>query len=386
MKAKSTVPLTLAALLVLNSATALGQSASEQKSSGIEFNGYFDLYYQMSPQSHSAVTTPPPTSGPKVLEGRAFDRLSDQLVLNMVEISAKKKTGKFSYQLDAAFGEMVDVLANNGPQPGAMGAVSPNPAANDPTRNVTQAIVSYTGVENLALAAGKFYTHMGYEGAKAKDNWQYSRSYSYNYAVPFTHQGAKATYAILPGKVGATFHLVNGWDSRIGQDSNRSPAPGATINFTPIENLSINYNFITDPEAGAGNGARTAHEANAAYTIVPKLSVAVDWVAGEQKKVSGGADAKWSGLVFYLKAPLTSWYTLSPRYELYDDSDGGFSTGTRQKLTALTVSNNFDLGDGFEARLEYRTDKSDQSTYFKTNDGGTTDRQDSYTAALLYSF
>ncbi len=83
-------------------------------------------------------------------------------------------------------------------------------------------------------------------------------------------------------------------------------------------------------------------------------------------------------------------YTLSPRFETYDDSDSGLTmavgTPVKQKITAITVSNNFDLGDGFEGRLEFRTDKSDSSAYFKNSDGTATDKQDSYTVALLYSF
>lgn len=368
-------------------ALAIAETSSAQEdSSPIEFNGYLDFYYQVSPEAHTAVMTPPPSSGPRVVEGRAFDRLNNQLTLNMVELSAKKKTGHVAFRLDAAFGEMVDVLANNGPTAGAMGSNSPNPAASEPTRNITQATISYAPIENLLITIGKFYTHMGYEVTKAKDNWQYSRSYTFNYAIPFWHQGLNVNYGIIPGKLATTVHIVNGVDGRISQGSNKSPSAGANLNFVPTDSLTLNYNFMTDPEAGAGNGRREMHEVNAAYRMTSEVSLATDYVRGTQKSVAGGADASWSGLAFYVRAQLSKIYSLSPRIEFYDDSDGGFTTGVRQRLTAITITNVFDLGHALEGRLEFRSDKSDSSGYFLTDNGTATDRQDSYTAALLYSF
>lgn len=369
-------------LILLGSIVTAGFSASAQetKSNPMEFNGYFDLYYQNSPQAHNAVGANPP----RTVEGRAFDRLNDQFVVNMVELSAKKKAGKATFRVDAAFGEMVDVLSNNGPQAGVMGTAA-NPASEDPTRNITQATVAYAPTESLTITAGKFYTHMGYEVTKAKDNLQYSRSYSFNYAIPLTHQGIGLTYAVMPSKLNISGYLLNGWDHRASQRTNKAPTVGAALNYTPMDGLAANYTFISAPEAGVGNGTREAHDVNLSYTVMPMLTIAADYVMGTQKKVAGGADAKWTGTVLYIKAPLTSWYTLSPRYEIYDDADN-FTTGTKQKITSLTVANNFDLGDGLEARLEYRTDKSDVSTYFKDKDGAATDKQDSYTFALLYNF
>ncbi len=373
------ITLALATLLTVSTTKAIAQTAAPA-AAPLEFNGYFDGYYQNSPQAHNAVGANPP----RTLEGRAFDRINDQFVLNIVELSARKKAGKVSFRIDAAFGEMVDVLSNNGPQAGVMGTAA-NPASEDPTRNITQATITYAASENLSFTAGKFYTHMGYEVTKAKENFQYSRSYSFNYAIPFSHQGVSLTYAALPSKLNISASLLNAWDHRTSQKTNKAPAIGAALNFTPMETLTANYTFISAPEAGIGNGTREAHDFNISYSLMPTLTLAADYVMGTQKKVSGGADAKWTGTALYIKAPLTKWYTLSPRYEMYDDADT-FTTGTKQKITSLTVANNFDLGDGLEARLEYRTDKSDVSTYFKDKDGVGTDKQDSYTFALLYSF
>ncbi|MGE3975166.1 MAG: outer membrane beta-barrel protein, partial [Bdellovibrionales bacterium] len=170
----------------------------------------------------------------------------------------------------------------------------------------------------------KFYTHMGYEVTKAKDNWQYSRSYTFNYAIPFWHEGISANYVVVPGKFGTSLYLLNAWDGRISQESNKSSTVGANFNFIPVDGLVANYNYIGGIETSATDAVREVHEVNVAYNLNSMFSFATDLVFGSQKKV-GTVDARWSGVAFYAKAALNDWYILSPRYETFDDSDQGFA-------------------------------------------------------------
>jgi hypothetical protein len=151
--------------------------SSPAATSGIEWTGYLDFYYQTSPQAHSSAAT----FGPSIVEGRFFDRHTNQMTLNMAEIGFKKKAGKVSFRADLAFGEMVDQLSGGGSQ--SVTATNPtNTAANEPTRSVTQATLTYTANDRLSFTAGKFYSHMGLEVTKAKDNWQYD-PYPKKYAL-----------------------------------------------------------------------------------------------------------------------------------------------------------------------------------------------------------
>ncbi|MGZ3774862.1 MAG: outer membrane beta-barrel protein [Pseudobdellovibrionaceae bacterium] len=367
--------------------------ADEQKTlvnplQGLEINGSFDFYYQGSSQGHAPIPATP--AGPQVLEGRYFDRHVNQLTLNMAEISFKKKTGKVTFQADLAAGEMVDQLNSGGSQ-SVTGTNPTNIAANEPTRNITQAILSYAASDRLTLSAGKFYSPVGFETTKAKDNWQYSRSYIFNYG-PFWHEGVRGTYALVPDKFSATVHVVNAWDGRISQEQNKATTVGLNLSFTGADGLAVNYNYMGGAESTDGS-RREVHEINASYNINAHVSIAGDYVSGSQKNIVGLGDAKWSGFALYLKAALNDVYTLSPRYELFDDSDKGFvvagglvASGLKQKITAVTLSNNFNLGDGLEARLELRSDKSDAKGFFKSADGTDSDHQESVTAAFLYSF
>lgn len=350
---------------------------------GFEITGYLDFYYQNSPQGHPFT---PPSTGPQIVEGRTFDKHINQMTLNMGEMSLKKKSGKVSFRADIAMGEMVDQLSGGSSQ----GPV--NVAANEPTRNLTQATLSYAVNDQFSMTAGKFYTHMGFEVTKAKDNYQYSRSYTFNYGIPFWHEGVSGTYSIVPGKFATTVYLLNAWDGRISQEQNKSSTIGANLNFTGVDGLTANYNYIGGSEVTAQNN-REVHEVNLAYVINPVFTVAADYIFGIQKNALVTADAKWNGLTVYLKAIVNDVYSISPRYELFDDSDSGFavsggltSAGVKQKISSITLANNFNLGDGLEARLELRSDNSDSDLYFKDKDGTASDHQESYTAAILYSF
>lgn len=375
---------------------ALAEESKDPKTSaplGIEWNGYIDFYYQLSPQGHPVIPTT--AAGPVVVEGRYFDRHSNQMTLNMAELSLKKKAGKVSFRADLAVGEMVDQLSGGGSQSVTGTGAGQNPtntAANEPTRNLTQATLTYAASDRISITAGKFYTHMGLEVTKAKDNWQYSRSYTFNYGIPFWHVGMSGTYTFMPDKLAGTIYVLNAWDGRISQEQNKSTTVGANLNFTGVEGLVGNYNYIGGAE-GTDQSRREAHEVNITYTVNPTIVLATDFVFGTQKNISTSGDAKWSGLAVYLKAALNSFYSISPRYEIFDDSDKGFAIagglsvpGEKQKISSWTLANTFNLGDGLEARLELRSDKSDSNLFYKDKDGADIDHQESYAAAFLYSF
>lgn len=364
-------------LLSLGVSQGFAQEIKTNSFSGLDINGYFDFYSLSSPQSHAAAGA---TSGPQVTEGKYFDRNVNQLTLNMAEISIKKTAGKVSLKTDLAMGEMVDQLSG--------GAT----AFNEPTRNLTQAILSYSPSERASISVGKFYTHLGFEVTKAKDNLQYSRSFTFNYAIPFWHQGISFGYKLIPDVLSSTIYVVNAWDGRNSQEQNKSSSTGLNLNYSGAKDFAVNYNYLGGAEA-TESGRREVHEVNGSYNINSSLTLAFDYVAGSQKKVTTIDEAKWSALTLYFKAVVNDTYTISPRYELFDDSDNGFAIsgglsapGLKQKITSWTLSNTFNLGDGLEARIEFRTDKSDSSGFFKSKTGADSDRQETYLAAFLYSF
>lgn len=370
-------------ILVTTSLIVLSSPVTQAaEGDGFSWNGNLDFYYQVSPQGHM----PSSATGPRVVEGRYFDRHSNELTLNMAELSFKNKIGKTTFKIDLAAGELVDQLSG-----GSASALNPtNAAANESTRNITQAILTYQATERLSFNVGKFYTNIGLELTKAKENWQYSRSYLYNYG-PFWHEGGYVTYMLIPGKLSATAYVLNAWDGRISEEANRSTTLAANINYVPVENLTLNYNYIGGKESSSGR--RELHEVNGTYKFSEFIFAAFDIQLGSQKEVASLGAAKWSGVAVYLKAKINDVYSISPRFEYFNDSDGfsivgGFSAPSTiaQKISAITLTNSFDLGDGVELRAEARRDSSSSDKFFVSSEGKAIKHQDSYALAVLYSF
>ena len=76
-------------------------------------------------------------------------------------------------------------------------------------------------------------------------------------------------------------------------------------------------------------------------------------------------DARPSGCAGHFA--VNSWFSLSPRIEVYDDKDG-FITGAKQRLKEFTMTAEVKMQKGFLTRLEYRRDWSD-TRYFDRGNG-----------------
>lgn len=167
---------------------------------------------------------------------------------------------------------------------------------------------------------------------------------------------------------------------------------GANLNYFGTKNLILNYNYIGGAEAANGSH-RQVQEINAVYRCNDRISIAIDYIYGQQAKIPGQTDVRWSSFTVSVKAQINDMYSILPRYEIFDDSDQGFAIsgglvapGLKQKMASITLANNFNLGDGLEARIELRSDKSDSNTFFYSSDHSPSYQQDSYTAAFLYAF
>jgi hypothetical protein len=342
--------------------------------------GYLDIYYQNN-QNKQATTG-----------GRSSASRNNSMVLDSAELTFKHTQGDVAFRVDFAAGEMVDDL-NGAPAP----ATVTQATFAEPTRNISQAFITYTPTKapGLTVNAGKMYTHIGYEVSRAKDDWLFSRGLIYSYGTPRWHEGVAAGYSILPDKLTATGFIYNAWDGRLSQEQNQSQTWGANLSFTPLKNVAVNYNYIGGPETADASALRQLHEINAQYAINQRFSIALDAILGSQAKaIAGTNDAKWAAYGVYGKAGIISWLSGVLRYEMFDDSDNGFAVagglvnaGTKQKISSWTAGLNADLGDGLETRLEYRRDKSDQtSTFYKNSDGNAADNEATTTLAVLYAF
>ncbi len=143
--------------------------------------------------------TPAPAPEPKVVVGgyvdvyygynfnevdpalRSFDVLHNTFSLSAAEVNFTKvptADSRVGFRTDLFFGKAADLTA----------AFEPEEDGKEIYKHIQQAYVSLlTG--KVQWDAGKFVTPIGAEVIESQDNWNYTRSILFGYAIPFYHLG-----------------------------------------------------------------------------------------------------------------------------------------------------------------------------------------------------
>lgn len=192
------------------------------------FNVTFDGYYGYNFNR--------PVGGVNLL--RAYDVTSNSFSLNqaalVIENAPNLEKGKrYGFRLDLQYGQVTETVQGN--------------AANEPRpqvyRNLWQAYGTYVfDVGNgLTVDFGKWAGSLGYETNYTKDNFNYSRSYYFNF-LPFYHFGFRTKYP-LNDKVSLMYDLVNG--AQQSEDFNGFKSHHVALVLTPTKRVSgqVNYYF-----------------------------------------------------------------------------------------------------------------------------------------------
>ncbi|HTP04229.1 MAG TPA: porin [Nitrospirota bacterium] len=331
---------------------------------------------------------------------RVFDHKANSFTLDLAQIVFVKDPalGNAGYKLKLSAGETAKWIHSRG----LSGAPLTSPQAGEGTDSfdVTEAYISYNAAvgKGLRFDLGKFATFFGAEVIEAIDNPNYSRSFLFNYAIPFTHTGLKASYA-LSDTLSAAVYLVNGWDD--STDNNRGKSYGVSVTYAPAELFSLIVNGMTGPEQDeqgvnaptvGSSSSNTRNMLDIIATIKPikPLAIILNYDDGREDNVPGtllpsgiSGDAKWDGLAGIIKYDFNDTYSLAVRGEYFDDKDG-FRTGMVQKLKEVTVTPEIRLNGGVILRPEYRHDTSDKTSFDIVNGAATKKSQDTIALGAMY--
>jgi Putative beta-barrel porin-2, OmpL-like. bbp2 len=271
------------------------------------------------------------------------------------------------FRIDLDFGKTADLVA----------AFEPEANGNEIYKNVQQAYLSVQATDELTIDAGKFVTPIGAEVIESQDDWNYTRSVLFGYAIPFYHVGLRATLA-ASDKVSISGFLVNGWNNASVIYEGK-PGLAIAASVAPSDKLTWVANFMSslevpDPDAPR----RNIFDSTITLSPSPRLSVMANFDYGKEGAV------KWWGLAGYAKYQATGTWALVGRYEYLDDTDGGFMT-IGQKAQTFTVTSDHLVADALKVRLEYRLDKT-KDDYFEKSDGTLTDSQSTLTVGVVYGF
>src|SRR5205085_1594199 len=117
---------------------------------------------------------------------RNFDINHNQFSLNYAELAVEQKpdakSSPFGFRADIGFGDAATIVH------------ATEPAGKDIYRHLQQAYVS-AAKGKVQVDFGKFVTPLGAEVIETKDNWNYSRSFLFAWAIPYYHFGTRLTYS-----------------------------------------------------------------------------------------------------------------------------------------------------------------------------------------------
>ncbi len=307
-------------------------------------------------------------------EFRIFDHKANSFTFDLAELVFNKdaSVGGMGYRLKLSAGETAKFIHSAG-----LGN-------SDQPFDLTEAYIDYVAPvgSGLKLRFGKFVTYHGAEVIEARDNFNYSRSFLFNFAIPFTHTGLMAGYT-FSDKLSAAVHIVNGWDN--SSDEGKSKTLGASVTVTPVAPVSLIFNVMDGREADAVAGTepnRFLFDWVGTVKATDKLTFTVNTdYATEDKALAGGKDAKWYGIAGYAKYDFTKLFSLSARAEYFNDQDG-VRTNVAQHLKEITVTPELRVIDNLIVRPEYRHDWSNVKSF----DSDNKKNQDTIALAVMYTW
>lgn len=175
------------------------------------------------------------------------------------------------------------------------------------------------GVNDWTFKAGHFYTIIGYEVVTAPDNFFVTHAYTMQYAEPFTHTGALATYNVSDN-IAITGGITRGWDN--WEDNNNDLDFLGGITLSNDNGGSAAFAITTGDYDDDGVLNQTM------YSIVLSQEVG-DWTAvlqhdrgWQDEGVSPTQDAEWYGVNTYLFYKINDCWSAGGRFEWFRDDDG----------------------------------------------------------------
>jgi hypothetical protein len=319
----------------------------------LDMTGFVDVYYEYNFNRADPAF-------------RTFDIHHNTFSLSLAEVAFAEGVSpenRLGFHVDLNFGETADLVA----------ALEPEENGQEIYKHFQQAYLSVlTG--KVQWDVGRFVTPMGAEVIESQDNWNYTRSILFGYAIPFNHTGVRSTLPVS-GAVSLTAFLLNGWNNGTDLSGDKTVALGAVVKPNP--SLTWNGTYMGGREV-EGGAVRSLFDTTLTVAASSKVTLMGNFDYGQE------GDVKWWGLATYAKVQATPSWLLAGRYEFVDDTQGGFMLlGTQAQ--SLTLTSDHLIAGRLKARLEYRTDFADDPV-FPRQDGTLGKTQSTLAVGLVYGF
>jgi hypothetical protein len=320
----------------------------------LEIHGLIDTYFSANLNQAQSL--------PNAL--RLFDA-QNGFQVGFAKLSASVTPAPVGFRLDVGLGNTAGVLS---------GVSAATASVGDTT--IEQGFVSVRAPGDVILDAGRFVTSAGAEVIEAKDNWLYSRSILFNFAIPFTHVGVRATVPVKKvDGLSVIAALFNGWDNPPGKVGSKK-AGALSLSYAGPSSTTIAVNTIYGYVNQDAPDARILVDVVLARAFGP---LAID-LNGDWAKQGG---QEYEGLSLMARYSLVDDHLrISGRGEAFRDRDGLALGVPGTDYYEATGGISVPLWKTAELRVEARWDHSTPKAF----QGGTTGDQTTLQAAALAWF
>jgi hypothetical protein len=351
-----------------------GASVAADLLKGMTINFLLDTYYEYN--------TDDPIG--RVNRLRAYDVSSNNFSLSQADIVLESapdvSDGKrWGLRLDLQFGQATATLQGN----------PANELRPEIYRNIFQAYGTYVIPVGTGLNVdfGKWASSIGLEGNYAKDQFNYSRSFWFDF-LPFYHTGLRVKYQVN-SVLGLNFWITNGTDQTEAFNNYKDQMYGVILTPSPFITWVINYYrgqehpdvvYIQNPSLPPPNlpnqqgtffipipnpptGLLNIADTYATWEATRKLTLAAEADFVEERLFTYSPPQHVTGGALYVSYQLTPKISLSARGEYMNDSDGLFS-GESQILKETTFTVSWRPEIGFQLMGEFRGDWSNKPFFY----------------------
>lgn len=333
----------------------------------LDFSGLIDGYY-----SYNA-NRPGNTANGQTNDLYNFNDKTDQFNLAMAKLTINHNPNPVGVHADLIFGRANAII---------------HPSTDKDTDNyIEQAYISalppkWHGTE---IDFGQFVTSAGAEVIEAMNDWNYSRSLLFSWAIPYYHFGLRTSTPVTKSWT-AGLQVVNGWNNVV--DNNGGVTIGLTSLYTkPKYNWALNY-YVGPENNNTQKAYRNLIDTTLNLTPTAKFSAYLNYDYGQNRTDAtftvAEDSAHWQGFAIAGNYQVTTANSFAIRGEYFDDNQG-FATGTAQKLKEVTGTYQYKWSQGLLARVEVRHDWSNEP-FFHKGDAEMVDGQTTVTAALIAYF
>lgn len=339
----------------------------------MDISGLIDGYY-----SYNA-NRPSDTANGQINDLYNFNDKTDQFSLAEARLTLNHDPDPVGAHVDLLFGR-AETLVNGSSTVG------------NESQYLEQAFLSLKPpkAKGLELDFGKFVTSAGAEVIESKDNWNYSRSLLFAWAIPYFHFGLRSSMPVSKTET-IGVQVVNGWNNVT--KSNGGVTIGLTSAFVKPK-YTWNVNYYTGPEnVSTQKGYRNLIDTTLLLTPTSKFSAYINYDYGQNRDaITGSGESAtgdnnlnhWQGVAFAAHEQVTGTSALSGRFEYFNDMNG-YATGAAQELKEFTATYEYKWAEGLLSRFEYRRDWSDVA-FFHKGDTNMVDAQSTVTAGFVAFF